>query len=237
MTDDVKEVFGSTSQASDQDALNPEDLIGEGKKYPDVASLLKKVANQDLHISTIEEENAGLRAKVTKGFEAISELTNQSKGDTDQNTQTQESSSQAPEPVDVDAAVNKALQKQREIDTAVASRNRALAKFGTQEAMNTAMRDVAAANGLSEDDLLVYAAQNPTLFDNLMGISKQTQQTTNTSPSGDVHPEAVIGDAVKENTFKWYEKMRKEDPTRYWSAKTQSSMHKHAEEMGTTFYS
>lgn len=89
--------------------------------------------------------------------------------------------------------------------------------------------------GVTKEFMNKLAGESPKALIAVLG-KPANEPSTYAPPKGTTNTHAVAG-GPGERTFKWYEKMRKEDPKRYWSVQNTQQMHKDAARMGVDFYS
>ena len=196
------------------------DLVGEGKKYESPEAALRALAFSQTHISTIEQENRTLREQLdsAKKVEDVLAKLDQ-KVDSTIVEPVQEAN-----PVDIDKL----------LDAKLTQREKQLVQTNNMNSVNSKMVEMfgekaqdhmlSKANelGMTVDQMKATAENSPNAFLAWFGtpepITQQTIQsdvnTTNFQPSNQ----------VKVDTYAYFEKMRKENPTQYYDSKTQFRM-------------
>jgi hypothetical protein len=97
--------------------------------------------------------------------------------------------------------------------------------------------------GLSREFVADIAKREPRALYALLGLEgqqrAQAQQQNDifSSPPRNSVNTAGFGIKDTEKKFADFEKIRKEDPSRYWSAQVQNELHKQASKLGERFYS
>jgi hypothetical protein len=91
---------------------------------------------------------------------------------------------------------------------------------------------------MSLDRLKEIAAESPTAFFQLIGVKKMGEKT---STSTGVTTQSTIrsenfNSYSQDRTFEYYQKMRKENRSLYYSPKIQNSMLQDRERLGDRFY-
>lgn len=219
-TETTSEVDSTDAQAT-ADALF---VVGE-RKY-DVDAARKKIENADQHIKTIEQENADLRTELEKAKTMDEVLAAIKPNQND----AQETSSISTE--DLASIVDERLTRLDKVKEATSNRKevgRMMAdKFG--EKAKDEMVRVGETMGLGPETLQSIAEKSPKAFMHLFANAPTTSAATNTTSN--INIEALASSEPKQRTYAWYQKMHKENPKLYNSAKVQSAMHKDAVDLG-----
>lgn len=232
------------------------ELIGEGRKYKTVEDALASITHAQEHISRIERENKELREdllarvrleealKGSKGTgDDTSTVTNQSDSGASDNTPHNEKfvdpsaiSEVVKSTVEELEAEKQAKQNLMEVDVTMKS------KFG--ESAKQVLLNKAQELGVSVEYLTQTAATSPKAFFNLVGIDPSKGSETTQDPVSKITNSSETGvnngassDTPQPGTFKWYQKLRREDPVKYHSVEVQMEMHRKAKELGDKFYS
>lgn len=113
--------------------------------------------------------------------------------------------------------------------------DRLVQEFGDQIKANEFVRSKAAELGVSMNFLLEAASNSPRAFYELVKISEAPKSAP--APKGDVNAAALKNapTGVKEGTFAWWDALRRENPTLYFSPKMSQQRMKDARKEG--FYS
>lgn len=223
-----------------------EQLVGEGKKFRDVESLAKGKLEADRHIAEITQTLNQLREEVAKQDYAKSLLEQlQNKGaasgtaNTEEPTQTRNSATEnttQTREVDIEALVEQAITKKeqaRTFEQNIAAANEAMvSQFG--EKAGEVVKARSQELGISVERLKEIAAESPTAFLQLVtGSAKKT-------PEKVVVPGSVRQDSLASNTsertFEYYQKMRKENKSLYYSPKVQRMLMDDRLRLGDKFY-
>lgn len=230
------------------------EYVGEGKKFKTPADLAKAKAHSDAFIERLQREQAALRNELNTRVK-IEELMDRmstgkdTNGNTSQGTQTSGEGGHegtAPKnlsPEDIEKVVEQRLAK-REQEARVTSnvqavKDRLKAEYGDNFANELA--DRTAQLGLTREFVADIAKREPRALFALLGLDAQpkaNQQNDifSTPPRGSFNT-AGFGIKDTEKKFADFEKIRKEDPTRYWSTQVQNELHKQAAKLGERFYS
>jgi hypothetical protein len=246
MTDQSKDIFGedqlqTTSESSDNQSKDTSntvtlpdgvaELVGEGKKYASTEEALKSIPHAQEHISNLEAQLKELREDLSQRAaieDVLSKINSSQVGDQ------QVSNSLSAEAVQElinntlsvkEAAALKAANAKKANDTIVS-------QYGEKA------KDVVAAKaaelGVSVAYLKGVAEQSPNAF-----LAYFSQNTSNTAPprtpSGDMQTHN-INMGVKEDTYSYFQKLRRENPSEYHRPETQMRMHRLAKQKGDDFY-
>lgn len=244
MADD-QSVFAPKEQTPSQTSdVTPAiaDLVGEGKKYATEQDALASIPSAQTHIANIEQENAELRSQMEElktsstSMDTVLEAISQR----NQPAETPQTSG----PVDEGTLLNmveqvvdnrsKASIEQANINEADKIAQRA---FGDEAKAKVA--EAAASMGVSLDFLLETAKRSPNAFAKMVGANSPTQEAVK-APTGATTTSSVNSDSFNSGNdvrdFTYYNKMRKEDPTRYKSLTTQQEMMRSRSELGNRFF-
>ncbi len=221
-------------------------LVGEGKKFKDTESLAKGKLEADRHIEEITKTLNELREEVSKqdyAKELLSKLQNKgadtgtansATGNTSSTSVTGNTTSNASE---IEALVEQAITKKeqsRTLEQNIAVANEAVvAQFGEKAA--EVVKAKAVELGMSVDRLKGIAAESPTAFLQLIGVSGQKKMDSVIQKSS-VITEA-LSSTVSDRTFQYYQKMRKDSKSLYYSPKVQRMLMEDRMRLGDKFYS
>jgi len=197
-------------------------LVGETQKYKTPDDLAKAYTNADQFIETLKEENRKLREQVTQAKTIDEVLERMSK----QGSTTEDDNPPAPgiTPDFVQQLVEKTLEGRKQQDTRTGNLLKAdqmmKEKFGEKAAEVFKQR---ASSPEKAQVLMQLAATDPAEFVNLFTGSTNVQ--ANNFDTGSMNTTSVASNsgnrANTEWTKEWTTKVRKEDPTRYWSQEFQ----------------
>lgn len=222
-------------------------LVGDGKKFKDIEALAKGKLEADRHISEITKTLDELRAELAKQDYAKNLLEQMSKGS--------ETGAEQPPPVttsssntenttqsasDIESLVEKVITAKEKNKTA--SQNISVVGEEMQKQYGDKTAEVLKAKSLelnmSLDRLKEIAAESPTAFFQLIGVKKMGEKT---STSTGVTTQSTIrsenfNSYSQDRTFEYYQKMRKENRSLYYSPKIQNTMLQDRERLGDRFY-
>lgn len=222
-------------------------LVGDGKKFKDIEALAKGKLEADRHIGEITKTLDELRAELAKQDYAKNLLEQMSKGSetgTEQPPPVTTSSSNTENTTqsasDFEALVEKVITAKEKSKTA--SQNISVVGEEMQKQYGDKTADVLKAKSLelnmSLDRLKEIAAESPTAFFQLIGVKKMGEKT---STSTGVTTQSTIrsenfNSYSQDRTFEYYQKLRKENRSLYYSPKIQNSMLQDRERLGDRFY-
>lgn len=237
----------SLNDKSGADALA--ELVGEGKKFATVEDLAKGKLQSDAFITRLEQENAGIREDLTKRAtieefmdkikpqESPAPVTPVSEPMKQEPPQAQ-AAEQGMTPEEIRAAIEEQINKDKE--QSQAQRNLAQVQEELQKAWGPQyshmLRDKAKELGVNEEYLQSLAASQPQVFLATVGAHVKTPTVGNVAPPASSQTTTFENGTVGKKNFKHFSKMRKENPSEYWSKSTQNEMHRLAGEMGSSFY-
>lgn len=221
-------------------------LVGDGKKFRDIEALAKGKLEADKHISEITKTLDELRAELAKQDYAKSLLEQMSKGSetgAEQPTPVTTSSSNTENTTqsasDFEALVEKVITAKEKSKTA--SQNISVVGEEMQKQFGDKTADYLKAKSLelnmSLDRLKEIAAESPTAFFQLIGVKKMNEKVT----SGTMTTQSTIrsenfNSISQDRDFNFYQKLRKENRSLYYSPKIQNTMIQDRERLGDRFY-
>lgn len=240
MTD--QSVFGEASAEPQKPSL--EDLVGEGKKYATTEDALKSVPDKEFHIQRLERQAEEMRqamreleekANSGKTLEEVLERLNKEQDTTRHTTEEsnqpdvsvferklEELQSQIPNTYKQLRAQEQAEANEREVHTALTQR------YGDRA--RDILHQRAQELGVSVARMKEMAQESPRAVLELF-----PQKGANPGqPSGDLNTGSQERSAGR--TFKDYQKLRRENPSEYFSPKVQRAMMQDAKELGDKFY-
>lgn len=234
------------------------EFVGEGKKFKTPADLAKAKAHSDAFIERLQREANALRqelntrAKLEELMDRMSANKDSTGNVNSQGTQTSGENGQdgtatkniSPEDIEkvIEARLAKREQEARIQNNVQTVKTRLQAEFGDNFVAELDSRTKEL--GLTREFVQDIAKREPKALFRLLGIDgqnaaqKQQQNDIFSAP-----PRASVNTAgfgitnTGEKKFADFEKIRKEDPARYWSAQVQNELHKQAAKLGEKFYS
>ena len=250
----MTDVFNSATTENNAPAGNTEgkttssfveQLVGEGRKFKDVESLAKGKLEADRHIEEITKTLNELREEVSKQDYAKELLTKLQDKGTDTSTVNSATGANAGNSAngnttqnasDIEALVEQLITKKeqsRTLEQNIAIANDAVVKqYGDKAA--EVVKGKAAELGMSVERLKEIAAESPTAFLQLIGAKTQARTESVTTQSS-IRTE-TFSNTTSERTFDYYQKMRKENKSLYYSPKVQRMLMDDRLRLGEKFY-
>jgi hypothetical protein len=206
-----------------------EELVGEGKKFKTVADLARGKAEADHFISfknkefdQLREDYLKLRAEATaqaKFEDLLTKMENKSGND---NTVTNTPVDVEPPTLDPKKIEDLVVTKLQEIEARnkeksnmTAVENRLRERFGdsARSVLKGKMNDL----GFTEEDLKFLAKKSPEAVFNALGLNQQQTETYQAPPRSGSRSDNFAPKNEQLRDLLFYEKMRKEDPKKYFS--------------------
>jgi len=135
---------------------------------------------------------------------------------------------------DLIARIRQVAQTEREQERVTANLNTVAARlvelYGSDDKAKEVVAQKASELGVSVQFLQSVAQTSPKAFFNQLGVDQQSQVHTPPAPRGTVNPQATTSGGVQPGSYEYYEEIRRSDPKRYFSAKTQNQLMKDAME-------
>lgn len=218
-------------------------LVGEGKKFKDLEALAKGKLEADRHIGEITKTLDELRAELAKQDYAKNLLEQMSKGpetrqdDPPPNTSSSSNTENTTQSAsDIESLVEKVItekERNRTVSQNIAVVGEEMERqFGDKATQ--VLKSKAQELGMSLDRLKDIAAESPTAFFQLIGVSGKKPQGT-TAPQSSVRSETFNSNS-QDRDFEYYQKLRKENRSLYYSPKVQNMMLQDRERLGNRFY-
>lgn len=219
-------------------------LVGEGKKFKTVEDLAKGKLEADNHISNITKTLDELRAELAKQDYAKALLEQMSKGSdagaeqpspvTTSSSNTENTTQSAS---DIESLVEKVItekERNRTVTQNIAVVGETLEKqFGDKAA--DVLRNKSGELNISIERLREIAAESPTAFFQLIGVSGTPKPVASTAPQSSIRSENFNSNS-QERDFDYYQKLRRENRSMYYSPKIQNMMLQDRNRLGDRFY-
>ena len=221
-------------------------VVGDGKKYSSIEELAKGQQAGDTYINQLKDELSGLRGELDKRLTA-EDMVQEIKREREE-LKANQSATENTTPQYNEEAVTELISKtfdQRE-GMKVSEANISLvdtkmkALYGTDKAQDVVASKAKEMN-VSVQWLQDAAAQSPTAFFNIMGVSTEGSKTV--TPSATVSTttntaavEQMNASNVQVDTWKSFEELRKSNPRAYWKPEVQQKLFKARTEKGESFY-
>lgn len=232
---------GKPSAAPNSAEQNPSvgsEFIGEGKKYATVDDAINSIAPAQEHILNLEKEMGELREELTKRS-AAEEILNRidSASNSGQDTPAAGLDKEA-----VAQLVNETVSQRdakKILDVNKKEVNDKLAevyKDKAKEVVSNKAREL----GVSVEYLQSTAEQSPKAFYQMIGLSNNSSNENESmnfqSEVNTQNLEKNLSGSIQHGTYKYYQALRKENPSKYYTVEVQRDLHKHAKELGENFY-
>ena len=259
-TDDL---FHGESQKGGEDNLQSlidpnsgylESLVGEGKKFKDAETALKSLVDKENFINQLKTENAGMRKELQQSssiddfMKALREEREGTKeGNNQQPSGSQTNTSDNPEPTSTMTAeeVQKLLDEKwsEKVTQDSRSKNLEYVKERLNETIGNnyveRLNQTATELGLSREYLTNLAQTEPKAFLKLVGAETPKPSSSGGdlfTPDPNLNSSGLNFRGEGKKNWEYYEKIRKEDKSRYFSPQVQNEMFKQLAEMGDDFY-
>lgn len=239
MSDDNQNIFGESPNSNDtaQNTANDpfSQLVGEGKKFSDANALAEGKLESDRYIEQLKREAQELRDELGKrpSKEEILDIvkaTQEGRGDTKPGLDEEA----------VKNLVNSQVKEMGEAEKRAANNQKAVAamveKFGDKAAEVTAEK--ARELNVSVEYLKNMAETSPALFLQTMGVtaSQQGRDTSNQRMEGSRNTEQLQqGSAPSADKWSYYEDIRRNNPSEYFSPKVQNEIFEKRKRLGEAF--
>jgi hypothetical protein len=218
-------------------------LVGEGKKFKDLEALAKGKLEADRHIGEITKTLDELRAELSKQDYAKSLLEQMSKGsetrqdDPPPNTSSSSNTENTTQSAsDIESLVEKVItekEKNRTVTQNLSVVSEEMEKqFGDKA--GSILKSKSQELNISVDRLKEIAAESPTAFFQMIGVSSKKPQATS-APQSSVRSETFSSN-LQDRDFDYYQKLRKESRSLYYSPKVQNMMLQDRTRLGDRFY-
>lgn len=228
----------NTSPVIDPNKDYSAELIGEGKKFKDVAALARGKVESDEFIKSLQSELSGLRQELQARGQ-LSEMIDKLHKPAEPAPAPLEQRDPLPKEVNLDELFEKKFAERKAIERREANVRETQGKL--IEAFGNGYVDVlkakAAELGMAPTQLNGLAAENPKALLRLVGAEGTVHQRTN-DLFAPPPPSQLQGfkPSTTDRNKAYYDKIKAEDPNRYWSKDTQVAMHKDAMALGEKFF-
>lgn len=224
-----------------------EELVGENKKFKTPEDLARGKAESDQYVRHLvsrldqltedysrlrEESNARARLE-----ELIDQLPKSASSD-NTNDNAKETDTSAIDMKRVEEIVASKLmeseQRKKEQENFNIVVNKLKEKFGNN--YESALKQQLDTLGLSKEFVDELAKKSPVVLMKTLGLDSETTREDFQSPPHSNQRQDNFAPSVKKRDWKFYEKMRAENPKLYWDAKTTVQMHHDAQTLGESFF-
>lgn len=238
--------------SEDLPAIDPEknyleELVGDGKKFKSSEELAKGKFASDLYIKDLEKgrdvlktDYLELKAKYDS-MASMSELVDQLKAHHQLASSTPNLKANEVKPVDpkqIESLVSSKILEyentKKESDNFNSVKNKLIQRYGRnyQEVVKQQIDEL----GINEVELNELAKKQPKVAIRTLGLDQEPlKENFQTPPQSIKRSDSFAPSAGTKRTWAYYEKMRKDQPTVYWTNKIQTQMHRDHAELGKTF--
>lgn len=214
-----------------------EQYVGEGKKFKDVNELAKAYANADKFIPELKQDLQTTREFIAEELKKIA-VRNAEPPAPNVETGGNQPAPVAPpkdEGEDLDTRIAKALElrdtQSRFQKNASIVQDVLVEQLGSVVKAAEAVVSKAQELGLQPSEMKELAAKSPKAFLATMGLSDTRPMSSSTpASSADVRIDNINNGEPKANTYAFYEKLRKSNPSLYGTLKIQQALMKDAME-------
>lgn len=215
-----------------------QDLVGEGRKYRTLEDFRRSFDEKEQYIKQLEEENHGMRGELRKmdnnsgEIKALMDEIRTSKNSPSDSNTTSSGDQLTKE--DIAELVLQSITQVEQDRTASQNVNNVneelIKRYGDLDKASEAVKSLADTIGLPVQTLKQTAAQSPSAFYKLMGIdtaggAAPVSNISDQAIESSVNNSAPIpGQQVNPGSKAEFDKIRKEDPKRYWTADVQNAI-------------
>lgn len=219
------------------------ELVGDGKKFKTPQDLAKSKAEADAFIERLKTEQAGLRAEL-KTRVSLQEFMDKMNTTPQSSATNQETPSTAtgeePKPItvaDLDNILEQRDQQRKQVQNLDFTKQKLIEAWGPSYATELKKR-AQDLGGLGPEFLDDLAKKQPNAFLKLLDVTPiqvetPVQNTLFSPPQSSVRTTSVTNN---NKDWKYFENLRKNNPSQYWSAETQNDMFNNAKALGENFY-
>lgn len=230
----------NTSPVIDPNKDYSADLVGEGKKFKDTASLARGKVESDYFIESLKRENSELRQELQQRAQLAEMIERLGKApDTLVVPDTSLAQPVPPKEVNLDELFEQKFKERETI--AKRSENVRKAQAALQETLGADYVNVLVSKaqelGVTKEWINNLAAESPAAVLRLVGAENKSPRGSDlfTPPPASHQSGFKPSTSVRDKAF--YDKMKREDSVKYWSKETQVQMHKDAMDHPERFWS
>lgn len=224
------------------------ELVGDGKKFKSPEDLARGKYEADLFIETLKRQQDELRSdylKLRDESEArgrLEDLVRQMEGrqNTNSNNPPEPPSVTPPtfKPEELESLVSKKIleietsKKEQENFRLVSDKLKETLGDNYQTVLKSRINEL----GLTEEYVNEQARKYPKALLRVLGVDEQTQrQNFQAPPQTTTRSDNFAPRGAEKRTWSYYQKMKQEDPKRYYDQKTNIQMHNDIIELGDAF--
>lgn len=226
-----------------------QELVGDGKKFKTPQDLARGKAEADAFIETLKRQQDELRADFirvreenvakAKLEELIDRLQNGKQPDTSGNIPPAKDVELKPfDPKELEGLIPREIEKyetqRKQSENFRIVQDKLTETFGTnyQTVLNQRIKEL----GLTADDINALARKSPNAFFNTLGINREQKSDNGfQSPPRSSQRSDNFAPRTEKRTWSYYQKIKKENPTLYYSPKITNQMHDDYQSLGTAF--
>lgn len=241
------EDLGNIDPPADPTKNYLEELVGDGKKFKTAEELARGKAEADAFIERLKKEQEALRNELNTKL-TLEQYIDKMAATGTTNTQTpnepngnQGEHLQGLKPEDVERLIDQRV-SQRETERIQNENLRTVKDTLSQQLgpdFTTKLKSIGQNIGMTEEDMTNMARTRPKALLALVGAQNsqpqsQRQNTLFTAPTGNQGFRSE-GQPV-DRTQKYYDNLKKSNPSEYWSPSIQNQLHKDAIRLGDKFF-
>lgn len=223
------------------------ELVGEGKKFKDVQDLARGKWEADLHIKNVESVQDDLRTdflRLKQDYESrakleelVDQLASREQLPPRENTQSERTGTPVIDPNMIEGLVSKKVQEIESYKKQIENQNLVGAKLHERFGDNyqNVVKQQIAELDLSVEDFDLLAKNNPKLLFRTLGIDQPARTEPFNSPPRSSQRTDSFSPSGNKRTWSYYQKMRKENPELYYSAKTTNQKLEDYKALGEAF--
>lgn len=241
----MTDLFDADSTQDQEIVVKLEDLVGEGKKFKSVEDLAKGKLMSDKFIEQLKTENEDLRKEVKTRITLEEFMTKVNPTATTQNTDpvtnqnpVSEKQTSAMTPEQLKKIISDELAERESANTARQNLN--AVKQRLQDAFGpnyvTTLDEKAQSLGLTRDFFNQLAATQPNALFAMLGVDNKRPEPGLFTPPPSAMQTSARSNTPVDRTESFYKNLKKSNPSEYWSASTQTQMHRDAIRLGEKFF-
>jgi hypothetical protein len=239
-TDDLFEA-GKPPQDTSTDAQGADpfaELVGEGKKFKTPQDLAKSALHKDEFIEQLKRENADMRRELESASKAgaIDEALERLNAKLSQASGTTEATTSSVTRDDIRAMLQEEKQAEREAANLALIQAELLKKHNNdKEAVKAFLAKRSTELGVSPADLKAMVTRTPNVAKTILGLQQpQSYSGPTPPPAASRNTEVGVGEIGTRNKA-YYDSLRKQMGTKFWTPAIQTQMFKDRLEQGEAF--
>lgn len=225
-----------------------EELVGEQKKFKTPEELAKAKQRSDMYIKELERGRDELRNDYLKQRDelmtraSMQEYIDQIKAlQANQNVTPKNVDDQKKQPsIDnnqIESLISTKIQeiedRRKQDDNFKLVKSKLTEKFGTNYA--SSLKQQMDSLGLNDNLVNTLAREHPQVLLRTLGVDQPQQEQDFMAPPRSSMRNDNFAPNTPKRTWSWYQQLKKDNPTKYWEAKTTVQMHKDYEALGSAF--